>query len=126
MIAIIDYGVGNLFSLRSSLNKIGADTVVTADPETIAKADKLILPGVGAFADAAQKLRDSGLDKVIKAEAAAGKPIMGICLGMQMLFEKSFEYGEHEGLGLLKGAVVPMEGSIPEGLKIPQIGRAHV
>ena len=122
MIAIIDYGVGNLFSLRSSLNKIGADTVVTADPAVIAQADKLILPGVGAFADAARKLRDSGLDAVIKAEAAAGKPIMGICLGMQMLFEKSFEYGEHEGLGLLKGAVVPMDGSIPAGLKIPHIG----
>ena len=122
MIAIIDYGVGNLFSLRSSLNKIGADTVVTADPAVIAKADKLILPGVGAFADAAKKLRDSGLDKVIKAEAAAGKPIMGICLGMQMLFEKSCEYGEHEGLGLLKGSVVPMEGSIPANLKIPHIG----
>ena len=122
MIAIIDYGVGNLFSLRSSLNKIGADTVVTADPAVIAQADKLILPGVGAFADAAKKLRDSGLDKIIKAEAAAGKPIMGICLGMQMLFEKSYEYGEHEGLGLLKGAVVPMEGSIPANLKIPHIG----
>ena len=122
MIAIIDYGVGNLFSLRSSLNKIGADTVVTADPAVIAKADKLILPGVGAFADAAKKLRDSGLDKVIKAEAAAGKPIMGICLGMQMLFEKSCEYGEHEGLSLLKGSVVPMEGSIPANLKIPHIG----
>ena len=122
MIAIIDYGVGNLFSLRSSLNKIGADTVVTADPAVIAKANKLILPGVGAFADAAKKLRDSGLDQVIKAEAAAGKPIMGICLGMQMLFEKSYEYGEHEGLGLLKGSVVPMEGSIPANLKIPHIG----
>ena len=122
MIAIIDYGVGNLFSLRSSLNKIGADTVVTADPAVIAKADKLILPGVGAFADAAKKLKDSGLDAVIKAEAAAGKPIMGICLGMQMLFEKSYEYGEHEGLGLLKGSVVPMEGSIPANLKIPHIG----
>ena len=122
MIAIIDYGVGNLFSLRSSLNKIGADTVVTADPAVIAKADKLILPGVGAFADAAKKLRDSGLDTVIKTEAAAGKPIMGICLGMQMLFEKSYEYGEHEGLGLLKGAVVPMEGVIPAKLKIPHIG----
>ena len=122
MIAIIDYGVGNLFSLRSSLRKIGADTVVTADPAVLAKADKLILPGVGAFADAAQKLRDSGLDEVIRTEAAAGKPIMGICLGMQMLFEKSFEYGEHTGLGLLKGSVVPMEGVIPEKLKIPHIG----
>ena len=122
MIAIIDYDVGNLFSLRSSLRKIGADTVVTADPAVLAKADKLILPGVGAFADAAQKLRDSGLDEVIRTEAAAGKPIMGICLGIQMLFEKSFEYGEHTGLGLLKGSVVPMEGVIPEKLKIPHIG----
>ena len=122
MIAIIDYGVGNLFSLRSSLAKIGADAVVTADPQVIAQADKLILPGVGAFADAAQKLQDSGLDAVIKSEAAAGKPIMGICLGMQMLFEKSYEYGEHQGLGLLKGSVVPMEGAIPEKLKIPHIG----
>lgn len=122
MIAIIDYGVGNLFSLRSSLAKIGADAVVTADPAVIAKADKLILPGVGAFADAAKKLRDSGMDAVIRKEAAAGKPIMGICLGMQMLFEKSYEYGEHEGLGLLKGSVVPMEGVIPANLKIPHIG----
>ena len=122
MIAIIDYGVGNLFSLRCSLAKIGADAVVTADPDVIAKADKLILPGVGAFADAARKLRQSGLDAVIRREAAAGKPIMGICLGMQMLFEKSYEYGEHAGLGLLKGAVVPMEGVIPPSLKIPHIG----
>ena len=122
MIAIIDYGVGNLFSLRSSLAKIGADTVVTSNPAVLARADKLILPGVGAFADAANKLRDSGLDNVIRTEAAAGKPIMGICLGMQMLFEKSYEYGEHEGLGLLKGSVVPMEGVIPANLKIPHIG----
>ena len=122
MIAIIDYGVGNLFSLRSSLAKIGADTVVTSDPAVLAQADKLILPGVGAFADAARKLRDSGLDEVIRKEAAAGKPIMGICLGMQMLFEKSREYGEHQGLGLLNGSVVPMEGVIPENLKIPHIG----
>ena len=122
MIAIIDYGVGNLFSLRSSLAKIGVDTVVTSDPAVLAQADKLILPGVGAFADAAKKLRDSGLDHVIRKEAAAGKPIMGICLGMQMLFEKSYEYGEHRGLGLLKGSVVPMEGVIPGNLKIPHIG----
>ena len=122
MIAIIDYGVGNLFSLRSSLAKIGADTVVTSDPAVLAAADKLILPGVGAFADAAKKLRESGLDAVIRREAAAGKPIMGICLGMQMLFERSYEYGAHEGLGLLKGSVVPMEGVIPANLKIPHIG----
>ena len=122
MIAIIDYGVGNLFSLQSSFRKIGADILVTSDPDQLRKADKLILPGVGAFADAARKLRESGLDRVVKEEAARGKPIMGICLGMQMLFEKSYEYGEHEGLGLLKGSVVPMAGVIPAELKIPHIG----
>ena len=122
MIAIIDYGVGNLFSLCSSFRKIGAEITVTSDVALIEKADKLILPGVGAFADAAQKLRDSGLDKVLKDQAAKGKPIMGICLGLQLLFEKSYEYGEHEGLGLLKGSVVPMEGVIPANLKIPHIG----
>ena len=122
MIAILDYGVGNLFSLVSSLKMIGADAVVTGDPDVIRSADKLILPGVGAFADAAQKLRDSGLDEVLCEEAAKGKEIMGICLGMQLLFEKSMEYGEHRGLGLLRGSVVPMEGVIPAALKIPHIG----
>ena len=122
MIVIIDYGVGNLFSLRSSFQKIGVEPVVTSDPDLIAAADKLILPGVGAFADAAAKLRQSSLDTLIRQQAALGKPILGICLGMQLLFEKSYEYGEHEGLGLLKGSVVPMEGVIPENLKIPHIG----
>ena len=122
MIAIIDYGVGNLFSLCCSFQKIGVQAVVTADPEVIAKAEKLILPGVGAFGDAIEKLRKTGLDAVIKVQAASGKPIMGICLGMQLLFEKSYEYGEHDGLGLLKGSVVPMEGRIPDHLKIPHIG----
>ena len=122
MIAIIDYGVGNLFSLSSSLKAIGAETVITGDPEIIKKADKLILPGVGAFGDAAQKLRQNNLDKVVIEEAKNGKPLLGICLGMQMLFEKSFEYGEHDGLGLIKGEVVPMLGKIPENLKIPHIG----
>ena len=122
MIAIIDYGVGNLFSLSSSFKSIGADTVVTGDAEIIKKADKLILPGVGAFGDAIKKLRDSGLDKVIIEEAKKGKLIMGICLGMQMLFEKSYEYGEHNGLGLIKGEVVAMESRISENLKIPHIG----
>ncbi len=122
MIAIVDYGVGNLFSLISSFKKIGADIVITADPDVIKSADRIILPGVGAFQDAAEKLRDSGLDKVIIAEAQKGKKLMGICLGMQMLFEKSFEYGEHKGLGLLKGSIVPMKDSIPENLKIPHIG----
>ena len=122
MIAVIDYGVGNLFSLCSSLERIGADVIVTADPQQLQKADKLILPGVGAFADAAAKLRATGLDQVIREQAAAGKDIMGICLGMQLLFEKSYEFGEYEGLGLLKGSVIPMENTIPAELKIPHIG----
>jgi len=122
MIAIIDYGVGNLFSLISSFEKIGAEIVVTADPQVISSADGIILPGVGAFSDAAKKLRDSGLDKVIIEQAKSGKKLMGICLGMQMLFEKSFEYGVHNGLGLLKGNIVPMKDKIPENLKIPHIG----
>lgn len=122
MIAIVDYGVGNLFSLISSFKKIGADIVVTSDPEVIKSADRIILPGVGAFEDAVKKLRDSGLDNVLISEAQKGKKIMGICLGMQMLFEKSYEYGCHKGLGLLKGSIVPMQDSIPDNLKIPHIG----
>ena len=122
MIAIVDYGVGNLFSLISSFKKIGVDIVVTSDPEVIKSADRIILPGVGAFEDAAKKLRDSGLDNVLINEAKNGKKLMGICLGMQMLFETSFEYGQHKGLGLLKGNIVPMKDSIPNDLKIPHIG----
>ena len=122
MIAIVDYGVGNLFSLESSFAKIGAKVVVSSDEAVIRSADKIILPGVGAFGDAAEKLRNSGLGDVVVDEAKKGKPVMGICLGMQLLFEKSFEYGEHEGLGLLHGSVVPMKGVIPEDLKIPHIG----
>ena len=122
MIAIIDYGVGNLFSLTCSFKSIGADICVTSDPEVIAAADRIVLPGVGAFEDAARKLRESGLDEVIKREVSGGKALLGICLGMQMLFERSYEYGEHEGLGLLSGSVVPMEGRIPKDLKIPHIG----
>ena len=122
MTAIIDYGVGNLFSLRSSFAAIGEDAEVTADPERIRSADRVILPGVGAFEDAARKLRESGLDEVVREEAAKGKPLLGICLGMQMLFERSYEYGEHPGLGLLRGVIRPMAGRIPENLKIPQMG----
>ena len=122
MIAIIDYGVGNLFSLKSSLNMIGADSVVTSDAKVIKDADKILLPGVGAFEDAAKKLRDTGLGELVKQEARHGKPLLGICLGMQMLFEKSFEYGEHEGLGLIDGEIRPISDVIPYDLKIPHIG----
>jgi len=122
MVAIIDYGVGNLFSLRCSLERIGADVIVTNDEDQLNRADHLILPGVGAFGDAAYKLREKDLDKVVIRQAAAGKPLLGICLGMQMLFEKSYEYGEFQGLGLLNGNVVPMDGVIPAGLQIPHIG----
>ena len=122
MIAIVDYGVGNLFSVRSSFARIGAEAVVTADQRVIRNADKIMLPGVGAFEDAAKKLRASGLDKLLKEEVQKGKPLLGICLGMQLLFEKSFEYGEHEGLGILQGEVVPMQGYIDKELKIPHIG----
>lgn len=122
MVGIIDYGVGNLFSLRSSFAAIGQEAFVSSDPAALEKADRLILPGVGAFEDAAKKLRESGLDAFVREQAASGKPLMGICLGMQLLFEKSYEYGEHRGLGLLKGSVVPMEGVIPANLKIPHIG----
>ena len=122
MIAIIDYGVGNLFSLRSSFQMIGAETVVSGDPAVLRAADRLLLPGVGAFEDARGKLADTGLDRVVLDEAERGKPLMGICLGMQMLFEKSFEYGEHDGLGLIPGEVVPLMGKIPAQLKVPHIG----
>ena len=122
MIAIIDYGVGNLFSLRSSFVAIGYDALVTSDPEVLRAADRLILPGVGAFGDAAQKLKASGLGEVLCEQAAMGKPIMGICLGMQLLFEKSYEYGVHEGLGLISGSVRPISEVIPKDYKIPHIG----
>lgn len=122
MIAIVDYGIGNLFSLKSSFAKIGEMVVVTDDKSVIESADKIILPGVGAFEDAAKKLRDTGLDKVVIEQAGGGKPLMGICLGMQMLFERSYEYGTHEGLGLIDGEIVSMDGRIPADLKIPHMG----
>ena len=122
MVAIVDYGVGNLFSLKSSFAAIGVDVIVTADPEVLKNADGIVLPGVGAFEDAAKKLRNSGLDKVIIELAESGKPLLGICLGMQLLFEKSYEYGEHKGLGLIKGIVKPISDVIPDELKIPHIG----
>lgn len=122
MIAIVDYGVGNLFSLCSSFDAVGAVAKVTSDPDEIRRADKILLPGVGAFSDARKKLSEGGLDKLIIDEARSGKKLLGICLGMQMLFERSYEYGEHEGLGLLRGSVIGMQGTIPTELKIPEIG----
>ena len=121
-IGIVDYGVGNLFSLRSSLTAIGVEPVVSGDGAVLAACERIILPGVGAFGDAAEKLRVTGLDRFLRDQAAVGKPLMGICLGMQLLFEKSYEFGEHQGLGLLRGSVVPMVDRIPEGSKVPQIG----
>ncbi|MBE6935556.1 MAG: imidazole glycerol phosphate synthase subunit HisH [Ruminococcaceae bacterium] len=123
--AIIDYGVGNLFSLSSSLRFIGSEAVVTGDRDVIRRADRIILPGVGAFGDAADKLRATGLVPVLNEEVAAGKPLMGICLGMQMLFEKSYEFGEHEGLGYIGGSVCPMEpdlAAMGDARKIPHMG----
>lgn len=122
MIAIVDYGVGNLFSLRCSLEAIGAEGVVTGNPADICSAQGVILPGVGAFGDAAAKLRASGLDRAVCDAARQGTPLLGVCLGMQLLFSRSYEYGVHEGLGLIDGSVVPMQGVLPPELKIPHIG----
>lgn len=122
MIAIINYGVGNLFSLKSSLKALGIVAVITDEAEMIRKADRIILPGVGAFGDASDRLYDTGLVPVLDQEVSGGKPLLGICLGMQLLFETSYEYGEHAGLGYLKGSIHPLEGDIPSSLSVPHIG----
>lgn len=122
MIAIVDYGVGNLFSVASSFKKIGEEAEIVSAPLDIQSADRILLPGVGAFGDASRKLRESGLEDAVKEAAADGKPLMGVCLGMQLLFEKGYEYGEWDGLGLIPGCVVPMKGYVDDSLKIPQIG----
>ncbi len=127
MIAVIDYGVGNLFSLTASLTFLGAETIVTNKKEDILAADRIILPGVGAFEDAIAKLKATGLVDTIIGETKKGKPLLGICLGMQLLFEKSFEYGEHQGLGLIPGEIASIEADLPprpdgEKLKVPHIG----
>ncbi len=122
MTAIIDYGVGNLFSLSSSLRSLGETVVITSDTELLHKADRVILPGVGAFGDAALKLQTGGMDKAVKDLASSGVPLLGICLGMQLLFEKSLEFGEHTGLGIIPGTVRPLEGAVPKDYKIPHIG----
>lgn len=122
MIAIVDYGVGNVFSLQSSFSAIGEKAVVTGDPTILHEAERIILPGVGAFSDAARKLRETGLCDVLLKEISSGKPLLGICLGMQLLFERSLEYGEHQGLGLIPGTVKPIEPVIGPGLKVPHMG----
>ena len=122
MVGIVDYGVGNLFSLASSFAAIGEQAVVSRDRAILSACDRLVLPGVGAFGDAARLLRDTGMADFVIGEAAAGKPILGICLGMQLLFERSLEYGDHRGLGLIPGTVRPIAEAIPAGLKIPHIG----
>lgn len=122
MLAIVDYGVGNLFSLTCSLKAVGAEVIVTGDEEVLARAERIILPGVGAFGDAAEALRASGLDKAVCREAARGKPLLGICLGMQLLFDYSTEYGRHAGLGLIPGCVQPIRPIIPQSYKVPHIG----
>ncbi|MGP1402911.1 MAG: imidazole glycerol phosphate synthase subunit HisH [Catonella sp.] len=122
MTVIIDYGVGNLFSLASSLKKIGEEAVVSSDKDIISQADRIILPGVGAFGDAIAKLNESGLSDIIMEEVSKGKLLLGICLGMQLLFEKSFEYGENKGLGLIKGEIRALSEVVPGNLKIPHMG----
>ncbi len=122
MLAILDYGVGNLFSLRCSLSYIGQETVITKDPAELRAADRIILPGVGAFEDAIRKLKESGLCETLLQRVGEGVPLLGICLGMQLLFEKSLEFGTHEGLGLIPGSIEPLAGSIDPQLKIPHIG----
>ena len=122
MIAITDYSVGNLFSIKSSLDVVGAESIITKDAQVLRSADKIILPGVGAFRNAHKKLAESGLGEVIIEEAKKGKPILGICLGMQLLFDKSYEYGEYSGLGLIKGTIKPIADAVGDSLSIPHIG----
>ncbi|MDL2293473.1 imidazole glycerol phosphate synthase subunit HisH [Ruminococcaceae bacterium OttesenSCG-928-D13] len=125
MIAIVDYGVGNLFSLRSSLAFIGVESKVTNCPDDFGMADKIILPGVGAFGDAMQKLRQSGLISVLQAQVEQGKPLLGICLGMQLLFEHSREFGSNQGLGFIKGEIHALDGALEAAgfsYKVPHMG----
>ncbi len=123
MIAIIDYNMGNLASVRNAFSKIGAKTEIVRDPEAISRYDRVILPGVGAFGDAMAHLRKSGMDEAIKTFARSGKPMLGICLGMQLLLERSEEFGEHEGLGLIPGSVVHFDKTkFPKPLKVPHMG----
>lgn len=122
MIAIVDYGVGNLFSLSASLAHLGLESTITGDAQALQDASHIILPGVGAFGDAIAKLRATGLVPVLDAQVRAGKPLLGICLGMQLLFDRSAEYGDWEGLGYLTGRILPLAPAIPSTLKVPHIG----
>jgi len=123
MVAIVDYGVGNLFSLRCSFEYIGQQCVITSNPTEMSRAERIVLPGVGAFGDAAQKLRSKGLDQILVRLADSGKPLLGICLGMQLLFERSLEYGAHRGLGLLEGEILPLASDVGHAsCRVPQIG----
>ena len=122
MIAVVDYGVGNLYSLLCSLKKVGAEAAVTGEPEMLLAADRVILPGVGAFGDAADRLRQLGLDRALRRLAAEGKPLLGICLGMQLLFDESFEYGKNQGLGLIPGVIRPLAEAVRAGAKVPHMG----
>ena len=122
MTVIVDYGVGNLCSLLGSLKEIGEDAVISADSATLLSAERIILPGVGAFGDAIASLKEKGLDKILKQAAENGTPLLGICLGMQLLFDKSYEYGEHEGLGLIKGEIVPIKSLLSDERKVPHMG----
>lgn len=118
MIAIIDYGMGNLRSVQKAFEFLGFEAVISDDPKVIEEADKVVLPGVGAFCDAIKTIREKGIDKVIYKIVEQKKPFLGICLGMQMMFDKSYENGEYEGLGLISGEIV----RLPDKVKIPQIG----
>lgn len=119
-VAIVDYGMGNLHSVSKAVERLGYDSLVTGDPEQLLAADSVILPGVGAFGDAMAHLRENGLDEVVRKSAASGQPLLGICLGMQLLFSSSEEHGVHEGLGILPGSVVRFAPR--DGFKVPHMG----
>lgn len=123
MIGIVDYNMGNLASVINAFTKVGVDTTLESNPKGLEQYDKLILPGVGAFGDAMEHLKENGMDKAIVAYAKTGKPLLGICLGMQLLFESSEEFGSHKGLGLIPGKVVTFdENKFDHTLKVPHMG----
>lgn len=122
MIAVIDYGIGNLGSVKNALDYLGLENIITSDKEQILSADKVILPGVGAFGDAIDTFRNRGFEPVLNEFIKTGKPVLGICVGMQMLFEYSNEFGRHKGLGIMKGEIVKFDESKDNSYKIPHMG----